>query len=218
VAEKSFMILGAGRFGRSIARTLYKLGNEVFVIDEDEDIIEDIADEVTHAVIGDCCDEVVLRTAGVNNFDMVIVALSEDMKSSILATVTLKELGAKYVIARATDKTHMKILEKIGADMVIMPEQEMGERLANKITSSKFLDYIELSDKYSIAEVDCPAKWVGKTFKELDVRGKHRINVIAVEHDEELMIIPGPDYRICENDIFVTIGSNDDIRNIKNLR
>lgn len=218
MANKSFMVLGAGRFGRSVAETLSKLGNEVFVIDENEDVIEDIADKVTHAVIGDCCDEAVLRTAGVNNFDVVIVALSENMKSSILATVTLKELGAKQIIARATDRTHEKILEKIGADMVILPETEMGEKLAHKITSSKFLDYIELSDKYSIAEIESPSKWVGKTLSELDVRGKYKINIIAVEHDGELTIIPGANYKICEDDIFVAVASNEDIQNLKKLK
>ncbi|MCX7715507.1 MAG: TrkA family potassium uptake protein [Clostridia bacterium] len=215
MSKKSFMILGAGRFGISLAETLSKLGHEVFVIDSDEDVVQNVSETVTHAIIGDCCDESVLRSVGVSNFDTVIVALSENMKSSILATVLLKELNAKYIIARAIDKTHMKILEKIGADMVVMPETEMGEKLAYQITSSKFLDYIELSDKFSIAEIACPPKWIDKTLAELNVRGKYGINVIAVEHNEEIKIIPDPDYKIRAKDIFVVIGSNDDIQALK---
>lgn len=215
MAKKSFMIMGAGRFGTSIAETLYRLGNEVFVIDENEDVIDEISDKVTHAIIGDCCDEKVLKTLGVSNFDTVIISMSENMKSSILATVLLKELGAKFVIARAADKMHMKILEKIGADMVVLPEKEIGEKLAYQITSSKFLDYIELSDKYSIAEIVCPAKWLDKTLSELNIREKYGINIMAVERSDQIMIIPPPDYRAKAKDIFVVIGENDNIQALR---
>lgn len=217
MANKSFMILGAGRFGRSLAETLVHLGNEVAIVDEDEDIIQDIADNVTHAFIGDCSDENALKAFGVSNYDTVVVALSENMTASILATVTLKELNAKYIIARAIDNTHKKILEKIGADMIVMPEHEMGKKIAHQITSSKFLDYIELSDKYSIAEIECPSKWMSKTLKELDIRGKYKINVIAVERDDQI-IIPNAEYKFNTSDILVTLGNNKDIHFLQSLK
>lgn len=218
MAKKNFMILGAGRFGSSLAKTLVNLGNEVLIVDENPDVVQTISESVTHAIIGDCSDEGVLRSLGVSNFDTVIVALSENMKSSILATVTLKELGANYVIARATDRTHAKILEKIGAEKVIMPENEMGERLAHQITSSKFLDYIELSDQFSIAEIPCLHKWISKTLRDLDLRGKYKINVIAVEHNDNIEIMQDSDYRVQPGDMFVVIGHNDDIHRLQNLK
>lgn len=215
--KKSFAVLGAGRFGRSVAQALYGIGEEVLVIDKDEGVAESLANEVTQAVIGNYCEEAVLRAAGVQNVDTVIIASSGDIKSSILAAVTLREMGAKYVIARAADKMHAKILEKIDVDMVIMPERDMGERLAHKITSTNFLEYIELSDSFSIAEVNCPAKFINKTIKDVDIRNKYGVNIIAVENAGNVNVSPKPETKMRTGDVLILVGTNKEIEYLKTL-
>ncbi len=215
MAKKSFAVLGAGRFGRSIASVLYEMGEEVLVIDKDENVAESIANEVTQAVIGNYCEESVLRAAGVQNVDSVIIASSSDIKSSILAAVTLRDLGAKYIIARASDKTHAKILEKIDVDMVIMPERDMGERLAHKITSTNFLEYIELSDSFSIAEVKCPSRFIHKTIRDINIRNKYGVNIIAIENGGEVQVSPMPEMKFRTGDVLIVIGTNKDIEELR---
>lgn len=211
MAKKSFLVLGAGRFGRSVALTLDRLGQEVCVIDKESDIIQDIAENVTHSIIGDCCDEAVLKSIGAQNFDTVIVALSQDMQASILITVLLKELGVPHVMARAQDDIHRKILEKVGADEVIMPEQQMGDKLAHRLSSIKMLKDLELSDEFSVVQIVCPPKWVGKNPITLDVRNKYGINIIAVERGDEVKLaITGSD-KFLKTDVLVVVGKNEDI-------
>ncbi|MCH5185709.1 MAG: TrkA family potassium uptake protein [Oscillospiraceae bacterium] len=215
--KKSFAVLGAGRFGRSIAEALYTIGEEVLVIDKNETAAEAVAENVTQTVIGNYSEEAVLRAAGVQNVDTVIIASSSDVKSSILAAVILREMGVKYIIARAADKTHAKILEKIDVDTVIMPERDMGERLAHKLTSSNFLEYIELSDSFSIAEVNCPSKFFHKTIKDIDIRNKYKVNIIAIENNGEVNAAPMPGTKLRSHDVLIIIGSNKDIEDFKNL-
>lgn len=217
MTKKSFAVLGAGRFGRSVAEALYGMGEEVLVIDKDESVVEAVADEVTQAVIGNYCEEAVLRAAGVQNVDTVIIASSNDIQSSILAAVILREMGAKYVIARAADKIHAKILEKIDVDMVIMPERDMGERLAHKITSTNFLEYIELSESFSIAEVNCPPKFVNKTIKDVDIRNKYGLNIIAIENSGSVNVSPMPETKFCSGDVLIVVGTNKEIEDLKTL-
>lgn len=215
MAKKSFLVLGAGRFGTSVAITLDKLGQEVCVIDKDEDAVQDISGKVTHCIIGDCCDEAVLKSIGAPNFDTVIVALSQDMQASILITVILKEIGVKHVMSRAQDDIHRKILEKIGADEVLMPEQQMGDKLAHRLASVKRLNDLELSDEFSVAQIECPAKWVGKNPITLDVRNKYGINIIAVERGDEVRLAIMGDDKFKKDDVLVIVGRNEDIEAIK---
>lgn len=215
MAKKSFLVLGAGRFGTSVSTTLSRLGSEVCVIDRDEDIIQDIADDVTHALIGDCCEETVLKSIGAANFDVAIIALSQDMKSSILATVLLKEMGVKKVIARATDYTHCKILEKVGADEVLMPEYLMGDKLAHRLSSKRILNDLELSDEFSIVQIECPHKWIDKNPIILDVRNKYNVNIIAIERGNNIIMALDSDDRFKKEDILVIIGKNEDIEALK---
>ncbi len=215
MAKKSFLVLGAGRFGTSVAITLDRLGQEVCVIDKNEDAVQDIADKVTHSIIGDCCDEAVLKSIGAANFDSVIVALSQDMQASILITVLLKELGVKHVMARAQDSIHRKILEKVGADEVLMPEQQMGDKLAHRLASIKRLKDLELSDDFSVVQIECPAKWVGKNPISLDVRNKYGLNIIAVERGDEVRLAIMGDDKFLKSDVLVVVGKNEDIEALK---
>ncbi len=212
----SFLIVGIGRFGRSLAIELSKLGHDVLVIDKDEERISPIADCVTHAVIGDARDEGVLRSLGVTNFDVAVVAIAESIEDSVLTTIMLKELGVKKVIAKAQSVLHMKVLQRVGADITVLPERDMGKRLAQQLSSKNIIDYIELSDEYSIAEVEAPRNWIGKSFIELNVRSNHGINIIATRNIDMggLNVSPKGDYVIKENDILVVIGSNEDIHRL----
>lgn len=212
---KSYLIIGLGRFGTAIAQELYRLRQEVMVIDQDKERIQRISPFVTYAATGDAREEGVLQSVGVNNFDCVIVAIGSSVESSVMATVLLKELGAKYIIAKAQNKLHYKILEKVGADRVIFPEMDMGQKLAQRLVSHNILDYIELSPDYSIAEIETPKPWAGKTLAEIGVRAKYQISVIAIrqsENRESLLLSPGAESKLEPGQILVVLGENKKIR------
>ena len=164
---KSYLVVGMGRFGSSVALRLQELGNEVLIMDENAENIQRLADHVTYAVVGDARDEEVLRSLGAQNFDCAIVAIGGDLAASILVTLNLKSLGVPQVICKAPNELHKRALEKVGADRVVIPEREMGIKLAQNLVSSSVLDYIELSPDCGIAEVRTPKPWVDKTLREL---------------------------------------------------
>lgn len=205
---KSYIVVGLGRFGSSLARQLCKLGAEVLAMDVRSDLVQQVANDVTHAVVGDAQDLEVLRALGARDFDCAIIAIGDDLAASVLATMNLKELGVPYIICKAHDNTHRRVLEKLGVDRVIIPEQEHAERLARSLNSHNVLDYIELSEDYGILEVPAPKNWVGKTLKELNVRAKLGINIIAVENGGKTNVSPAADYRINSGDIMVVLGDN----------
>ncbi len=213
--KKSFLVLGAGRFGISVAKTLSRLGQEVCIIDKDSNIIQDIAEDVTQAVVGDSTDETVLKAIGVANFDVAIVALSENVNTSILTTTILKEMGVECVISRADNDIHRRILEKIGADRILMPEQQMGDKLAHRLASVKKLDDLELSEEFSVVQIACPSKWVGKNPVLLDVRNKYGVNIIAVERGEDVLLAITGDDKFRKDDVLVIVGRNEDIEALK---
>lgn len=217
---KSFLVIGLGRFGSALAQELYTLGHEVLVVDEDEDTVQRISDKVTHAVVGNCTDEAVLRSLGVRNFDCAIVAIASQIQDSILITVLLKELGVKFVIAKAQSRIHSKVLQRIGADKVVFPEHDMGTRLAQTIVSANVIDFIELSEEYSIAELTTPASWVGRSLSELGIRAKFGVNVLAIrgENREDINVTPSPDQLLKAEDILIIVGSNDDINHLSKLQ
>ncbi len=212
---KSILILGLGRFGISVAKTLYSLGNEVMVVDKNADLVNDIAESVTHAVVGDMCDENVLRSIGAQNFDMVFVGASEDIGVSMMTAMVLKEIGAKYIIAKAQSEMHGKILVKIGVDKIVRPEHDMGVKIANSLMRGDFIDFIELSPEYSIAEINVPDNWIGKTILELEIRGKYGINILAVKKDGVINAEPGADYVFSPNSLIVVMGSNKKLSKLK---
>ena len=205
---KSYMIIGLGRFGSAIGRQLCHLGAEVLAIDVRNDLVQQIAPDVTHAVVGDAQDKEVLRALGASQFDCAIIAIGDDLAASVLTTMNLKELGVPYIVCKAHDETHRRVLEKLGVDRVIIPEQEHGERLARSLHSHNVLDYIELSEAYGILEVPAPKSWVGKTLKELNVRAKLGVNIIAVESCGKTNVSPSADYCIQREDVMVVLGEN----------
>ena len=206
---KQIAVIGCGRFGMSLAITLGKLGNEVMVIDKDEEIINSIADKVTHAIICDVSVDGSLKELGLANFDICVVAIGSDYKTSIIATVEAKELGIPKIIAKATDSVQAMVLRKIGADRVIMPEKDMGVRVANNISNSNILDSINLSDEYSLVEISPMEVWVGKSIKDSEIRNRHHVNIVAIKNKDGLEINVGADYVIKSSDILLVAGRND---------
>lgn len=212
---KSFVVIGCGRFGGAVARTLYSLGNEVLAIDISEDIIKEISDEVTHAVQADVMDETVLRDLGLRNFDVAVVAIGSDIEASIMATLVVKELGIKKVIAKALSDIHGKVLTKIGADKVIFPERDMGVRVAHNLASTNILDFIELSPDYSILEITALKEWEDKSLAQLRLSTKYGINVMAIKRGNAISVSPNGEVVIEKGDILVAIGSTNDIKRIE---
>ncbi len=207
---KSFLVIGMGRFGTAVAQELTELGQEVLAIDENEENVQSVAEDVTQVMQGDAQDETVLRAVGVRNFDCCVVAVGTDMEASILITVMLKELGAKYIVAKARSAVHAKVLERVGADRVVLPESEMGRKLAQRLAHTNVVDFIGVSDEYSILEAYAPKSWVGKSLVQLSVRQKYKVNVLAVRHGKNgvLDASPKPNTAIAPNDLLLIMGEN----------
>ena len=215
--SKQFIVIGLGRFGQSVAKTLFQMGYDVLAVDDDEAAVQEIADSVTHAVQMDATDEYALRTLGIRNFDIAVVSIGSNIQSSIMVTLNLKEAGVKKVVAKATNDMHAKLLTKIGADRVILPELDMGIRVAHNLVSANILDFIELSPDYSIVEVTAPTQWTGKDIKTLDARAKYGINIMAIKSEDNINISPRATDMINLGDILVVIGSIDDLSKIESL-
>ena len=213
-SDKQYIVIGCGRFGSSVAKKMCELGNEVMVIDKNEDLIENIAEDVTHTAILDITDEKDLKSIGLGNFDVVIVAISSDIRASIMATVVAKELGVPKIVCKAKDELQAKVLYKIGADKVVFPERDMGIRVAYNLASENILDQINLDPEYSIMEIVTPQSWVGKTIIELNLRAKYDITVLAVKTKSGLKVMPSPKYKMEEENILVIIGNIEKINDI----
>ncbi|MBO8138389.1 MAG: TrkA family potassium uptake protein [Desulfotomaculum sp.] len=215
--KKTFAVFGMGRFGSSLATTLYRMGHEVLAVDNDEKKVEDIVQNVTHAVKADVTDEQALRELGIRNFDVVVVAIGKDMQSSILVTVMLKDMGVKKVVSKARTELHGKVLQRVGADRVVFPERDMGERVARALVSKNIMEQINLSPDYSIAEVIVPKQYTGKTLQELDIRKELGINVLAIRRDNDIIISPGANTEIKDNDILVAIGRYEKLEKLEDI-
>ncbi len=205
---KSYVVIGLGRFGQTLARQLCMLGADVLAMDVHNDLVQQVADDVTHAVVGDAQDKEVLRALGVRDFDCAIVAIGTNLAASVLTVMNLQELGVPYVVCKAHDETHRRVLEKLGVDRVVIPEHEHAQRLGRSLFSHNVLDYIELSPDYGILEVPAPKTWIGKTLKELNVRAKMGVNIIAVQSEGKTNVSPSADYRIRSGDVMVVLGDN----------
>ena len=215
--KKQYLVIGLGRFGSAVATTLFKKGMEVLAIDRNPDLVQAVSNLVTQAVVADARDKEVLKALGVQDFECAIVAIGSDLAASVLTVMNLKELEVPYVICKAHDETHRRVLEKLGVDRVIIPEQENAQRLARSLNSHNVLDYIELSDDYGILDLPAPKSWVGKTLKELNVRAKLGVNIIAVENGNQTNVSPSADYRILEGDILVVLGDNYSLEAVQKL-
>ena len=216
MANNDFVVFGLGKFGKSVAQTLAENGKDVLAIDSSEEIIQDVSDVVTHAVQADVTDGDALKALGIGNFDVAVIAISNNLQASIMSTILAKEMGVPYVLAKAQTDIHKRVLEKVGADKVIFPEREIGVRMANNLISENFVDYIELSDDYSIVETEVLEEWAGKSLKELNMRVNYGINVMAIRKGENISITPGPNLILTSGDVLVVIGSNEDLRKINN--
>ncbi|WP_125152745.1 potassium channel family protein [Clostridium rectalis] len=217
MSKKQFVVIGLGRFGTSVAKTLYALGNDVLAIDTDEDRVQSISDGVTHSVQAEATDENSLRSLGIRNFDVAVVTIGSDIQASVMVTLLVKELGVKYIIAKANSELHAKVLYKIGADRVVLPERDMGVRVAHNLVSSSILDYIELSPDYSIAEVVSPREWHGKTLQNINVRANYGINVVAIKKNNDINVSPSAEDVIEIGDIVVAIGGSEELSKLENL-
>ena len=191
--KKSFAVLGLGKFGMSLARELSKAGAEVLGVDIDKEMVHEVADDITCAMCADVRDAETLETLGLSNMDAVIVAITGDLNASVMATICAKEAGVPFVMAKAEDDIHTKILKKVGADKVIIPERESGTRTARMLLSTNIVDFIELSKNICLIEEEVKQEWVGKNLRELNLRQKHKMNVVALRKGEEVIANISPD-------------------------
>ena len=207
--KKTYVVIGLGKFGSAIAAQLYDLGNEVLAIDDSPELVARVEPHVTCAVVGDARDEEVLRSLGVGNYDCAIVGIGSDLATSVIVTLNLKELKVGKILCKATDEVQKRALEKVGADRVVIPEREMGIKLAQALSSSSVLDFIELSKDYGIAETTMPQAWVGQTLRGLNVRAKYGVNIIAIKENGKFNVSPAPDEALKEGTILVVLGRAD---------
>ena len=214
---KSYIVIGLGRFGSQAAKRLYEHGCEVLAIDRNPDLVQAVSSMVTQAVVADARDKEVLRVLGAKDFECAIVAIGDGLSDSVLATRNLKELGIPYIVCKASDETHRQVLMKLGADRVVIPEQEQADRLAKSLSSPNVLEYIELSEEYGIIEIPAPKSWQGKSLKELNVRAKMGVNIIAVEKGLKINVSPAADYRIEAEDIMVVLGDTAALEAVQKL-
>ena len=200
-----YLVVGLGRFGSALATTLAERGVQVLAIDRSMEAVEAHRSRLTDVVCGDAMDESVLQQLGAQDFSAAVITMGDDVKASSVITMHLKEMGVPYVIAKASDDFHGRMLTRLGADKVIFPERDMGQRVAHNLISEKIMDFIELSPDYSLMEMRPRPEWVGVPLKELNLRGKHRINVVAVRSDGEVNAMPDPDTVIGANDVMLVV-------------
>lgn len=209
--KKEFVVIGLGRFGGSIVSELIKLDANVMAIDISAARVDDFANIATQAVTADTTDESVLNSLGIRNFQHVVVAIGEDIQASILTTLMLKEIGVPKITVKAQNDYHAKVLRKIGADQVVHPERDMGIRIANNMLSNNILDYLELSEEHSIAEIKSNERLAGHTIIELNIRAKYGINIVAIKRGKDILISPQAIEELEVNDVLIVIGSDEDI-------
>ncbi len=210
--SREFVIVGLGRFGFHLAKTLFEMGYNVFGIDSDENKVQKSRDICTHVVQADATDEETLRSLGVSNFDVGIVSIGHDLESSVLVALILKEIGISEVIAKASSEIHGKVLERLGVDRMIFPERDMGIRLANHLAIRNIVDYLEITPNVSIVEISVSPEMEGKSLKTLNLRAKHGINVLAIRRGSEVIVSPDADIPLESEDVLIAIGSNEDVR------
>lgn len=211
---KSFLVIGLGRFGRHLCEKFISLHHEVMVADKDESAVTALMHDATSASICDCTDEEALRALGVQNFDVCFVCIGSDFASSLLITSLLKDLGARRVVAKASQDIHARLLLKNGADEVVYPERDIAERVAMRLSAVNVFDYIELTDAYSIYEIPVPRGWPGKTLRELDVRNRYHINILAVKLDGDIRPLPGAGYAFTGQEHILALAGKEDARRL----
>lgn len=209
---KSILLIGLGRFGRHIAIKLDELHHQVMAVDKEEDRVNAVLPYVRNAQIGDGTDEDFVKSLGVRNFDVCIVAIGDNFQSSLETTSLLKELGAKMVVSRAARDVHAKFLLKNGADEVVYPERQLAEWTAIRYSANHIFDYVELDEDHAIFEISIPKSWIGKTVGQLDIRNRHNINIMGFKHDGKMNLSIRSDTEIPENHTMLVLGNIKDIQ------
>ena len=219
---RQFAVIGLGRFGFSVAKTLSEKGHQVLAVDRDEELVQEVSEFVTEAVQVDSTDEKALKAVGIMNVDVAVVGIGTNLEASVLTTLILKELGVQHIVARAVTDEHGKVLERVGATKMVFLERDMGMRIANSLVSPSVLEHIELSPESSIMETVPPKEFIGKSIRDLDVRAKHGLNIIAIRKKEpsvdgasQLDVAPKADYIVKQGDVFVLIGLNEHLDKFK---
>jgi len=217
---RQFAVIGLGRFGSSVARTLNEKGYQVMAIDLNEDRVQDYSEIAEQAVCIDATDEKALKAVGIENVDVAVVSVGNNIEASILMTLLLKELNIKEVVVKSVTEEQGKVLEKVGADKIVFPERDMGVRIASTLTSPKVSEHIDLSPECSIIEIEAPQDFVGKSLKQLNLRVEHNLNIVAIkstdEPEEEVVNpIPEADYKIRQQDKLMIVGANENIEKLK---
>ena len=215
MAKEQVMVIGLGRFGSAVARELERLGHQVLAIDQGEQQVNDIASEVTHALQLDAADEDALRSAGAGDFQTAIVAISTDAEPSIFATMVLKRLGVRTVIAKAGSQLHGEILSRVGADRVVLPERETGLRLAHSFNVPNVIDYLDVAPNFGIEKIRPPASFVGKSLGELDLKTRLGLTPIALRRGQQVFVNPARDERVAEGDELILIGRDDKLDQLR---
>jgi len=215
---KQFVILGCGRFGSSVAKTLYKLGYDVMIVDSDINKVQEMSEYVTHAVQADASDEIALKAIGIRNFDVAIITIGGNIQASIMATLIVKDMGVKTVISKAQNEMHGKVLAKIGADKIVYPERDMGVRIAHNLISSNILDVIQLMPDYGIVEISALPSWQNTSLKNLKLPNIYGVNVLAIKTGDETNVTPYADDIIKAGDKVIILGHNDNLEKIEKLR
>ena len=212
--KKEYGVFGLGKFGATVALTLSGAGYEVVAVDSNEERVDAVADYVTSAMVADVTNPEVLENMGISNLDCVIIAISKDMEASVMTTLLAKEKGVPVVVAKAENTIHKRILEKVGADMIVFPERDMGARLAKNLMGGEFIDLVEMSSEFSLVEVAVRKEWVGKSLRQLDMRNRYGLNIIGVKHQETLEVNLSSDAPLEADMILVIVGKNDDLRRL----
>ena len=211
---KSILIIGMGRFGKHLCTNLARLGNQIMAVDENEETLEDMLEYVVSAKIGDCTNEAVLRSLGIDNFDICFICIGNNFQSSLEITSMVKELGGRYVVSKANRDIHAKFLLRNGADEVIYPDRDIAEKMAVRYSANHVFDYIELTEEFSIYEIPPLPEWVGKSIIELSIRNKYRISILATKEGERAKLMPTADYVIRADEHLMVIGKNEDVDKI----
>lgn len=209
---KSVLLIGLGRFGYHMAERMQELKDEVLGVDIDEDKVEQCLSCLTSAQIADATDENFIRTLGVRNFDVCVVAIGDNFQASLEVTALLKDFGAQFVVSRAAGEIHAKFLLRNGADQVIYPERDMARHAAVKYSANHVLDFFQLTPEYAIYEISAPKEWMGKSIEELQVRRKHHVNILAVRVGETVDPVVSPAYRFTGQESIFILGTSKEVK------
>lgn len=213
--KKTYAVLGLGRYGTAVAQELAAAGAEVLAVDENQGLVNSVAATIPVVKCADITDPEVFNLLGIGNMDVVIVAMGSHLEASVMAVMLCKEAGVPTVIAKCATETHGKILEKVGADQTIVPEQESGFRLAMNLLSSGFVDMMELTDQVSLIELDVKSAWIGKSLIDLNLRKKYDINVVAIRNNQDISVTIDPSAPLKKEEKLVVIADTDKLRKLK---